>query len=361
MKRDALHWNRPRPTKPSSRRLPKLLLAALLVGLLAACGDSSPTAYTPPTLVPLQTAPPANPSPTPRPSPTTTPLPTRPPATATATPTLTVTPIPPPTETPIPGPTLTPMPTPTSVYTDMLGRVETGTFPSQILGRENPYRIYLPPGYDACERAFPVLYLLHGYPFDESHWDRLGIDEAADAGIRSDAYPPFIIVLPNGDPAPEGIYVNTSGGDYSVEGLVVNELIPFIDQQYCTWAAPEGRAIGGISRGGVWSLEIAFRRPDLLGAVGAHSAAISLNYPHPAYDPFNLLEEPAVASLRIWLDAGDEDWARTGTGWLHDALDQQGIPHQYVIGQGAHVDGYWSSMLPTYLAFYTAAWPRDAQ
>jgi enterochelin esterase-like enzyme len=200
--------------------------------------------------------------------------------------------------------------------------------------------------------------LLHGHPFDEEHWVRLGVDEVADDGIRSDAYPPLIIVMPDGDSSEGGIYVNTSGGERSIEGLVVDELMPHIDATYQTRTDREARAIGGISRGGVWSLEIAFRHPDLFGAVGAHSPALSVNYPHPLYDPYSLAAEPGVKELRIYLDAGDVDWARTGTRRLHETLEEEGVAHEYVLGEGSHVDEYWSKMLPAYLAFYTAPWPH---
>jgi enterochelin esterase-like enzyme len=182
------------------------------------------------------------------------------------------------------------------------------------------------------------------------------VDEVAEAGICSGAYPPFIIVMPNCDPAPEGIFVRTSGGDHSVEGLIANELIPHIDRLYRTWGTREGRAIGGISRGGVWSLEIAFRRPNLFATVGAHSPALTVNYPLPAYDPFNLIAQPEVSSLRIWLDAGNTDWAWVGADRMHKALMERGIPHEYAVGEGSHTDDYWSRMIPNYLAFYTAAW-----
>jgi enterochelin esterase-like enzyme len=299
----------------SPQKLWFLLLA------LAACTSPTP-AYDPPAPVPLQTA-----------TPTVTPLP----------------------------PTPTSSPTPTPICAGEGGRVETGTYVSQILGREMPYRIYLPPCYGVEDSVYPTLYLLHGYPFNESHWDRLGVDEAVDEGIRAGIYSPFLVVMPNCDPSPEGIFVNTSGGDFSVEGLVVNELIPHVDQTYRTWAEREGRAIGGISRGGVWSLEIGFRRSNLFAAVGAHSAALVVNYPLPAYDPFNLAADPAVGTLRIWLDAGDVDWARGGVEELHRTLEGLGVVHEYVVGEGPHEDEYWSRMLPIYMAFYTAGWAEGGE
>jgi enterochelin esterase-like enzyme len=216
------------------------------------------------------------------------------------------------------------------------------------------YRVYLPGCYEVFEGPYPTLYLIHGYPFDDSHWDRLGADETAAMGIRSGVYVPFLIVMPECDT--EGMFRDTSGGDYSVEGLIVNELVPHIDGTYRTWAAREGRAIGGISRGGVWSLEIGFRHPSTFSVVGAHSPALAVNYPHPLYDPLILATEPQVQDLRIYLDAGDVDWARYGTEELHQVLAEHGVAHEYVIGEGDHVDEYWSRMLPLYLAFYSADW-----
>ncbi|MGD1996246.1 MAG: alpha/beta hydrolase-fold protein, partial [Anaerolineae bacterium] len=255
------------------KRVQCLVWGVLLSALLIGCGGPNTSTYAPPTLAPLLTA-----------TPTVTPTPTA-------------------------RPTPTPTGGPTPACADSPGRVETESYYSHVLEREMTYRIYLPPCYDTDDGPYPVLYLLHGYPYNESHWDWLGADETADEGIHSGIYPPLIIVMPNGDP--EGLFINTSGGDRSVEGLILNDVIPHIDGAYRTWAAREGRAVGGISRGGVWSLEIGFRNPDLFSVVGAHSAALSVNHPHPLYDPFNLAVEPDVQTLRIYLDAGDEDWART--------------------------------------------------
>ena len=270
--------------------------------------------------------------------------------TFTPTPTLTLTP----TLTPTPTPTPTPTSTPTPACAVGTGRMEQHTYLSQTTGDEQSYRIYLPPCYDQTDRRYPVLYLLHGWPYDEAHWDSLGADEAADAGIGAGTLLPFIIVLPG---ATEGLYVNTCGGERSFEGQVVNDLMSHVDSTYRTWAEREGRAIGGVSRGGVWALEIGFRHSELFAAVGAHSPALSVNMAPPAYDPFYLLGEPGVAALRIYLDAGDADWAQKSTQALHEALEAQGIAHEYVVHAGSHENGLWAANVAQYLAFYTAGWP----
>jgi enterochelin esterase-like enzyme len=262
-----------------------------------------------------------------------------------------------------PTPTLTPTitPSPTPACTDTIGRVELHTYPSQTTGNEEGYRIYLPPCYDYADQVgvgqadhrYPVLYLLHGWPYDDAHWDSLGADEAANVGIQANVLPPFIIVMPKGN---ETQYVGTSGGDRSFEGQVVNDLIPHVDATYRTWAEREGRAIGGISRGGVWSLEIGFMHSGLFAAVGAHSPALSVNLASRAYDPFYLLSGPSVNMLRIYLDAGETDWAKEGTQALHEALDTQGIAHEFVVHPGGHTGGLWEANMVEYIAFYAAEW-----
>ncbi len=279
------------------------------------------------------------------------------PPTATPRPSPTVTP----TATPTPAPTATPTPTPTPfVCTERRGQDVEGTFHSEAMDEDIRYIIHLPPCYEAYpDRAFPVLYLLHGWPMDETHWFSLGITRIADEWVSEGLCGPFIIVLP-GVVNPNGLYVHSSGGDASFEGMIVHEMVPFVDLHYRAWRDPQGRAIGGISRGGVWALEIGLRNPDLFGIVGGHSAALALNQPLPQYDPF-LLAETAPADQRLYLDAGDADWARAATIRFRDHLEALGRDVTYQVHQGAHLDETWQMALPDYLRFYTATWPRRAE
>jgi enterochelin esterase-like enzyme len=232
-----------------------------------------------------------------------------------------------------------------------------GTFFSDQLKKDQRYRIYLPPCYNhktQRDKRYPVVYVFHGSHSDDAHWDEiLGVGQVADAGIQGSTLPPMLIVMLACDP---NLYLRTSGGDESLENLVVKEFIPFIDQTYRTDARRETRAIGGISRGGVWSLEIGFRHPDLFYAVGAHSAALNVNLAGPAYDPIYLAADPAVKSLRIYLDAGSTDYTRPGIERLVQALTRAGVMHTYAIYEGDHSDPYWKARLPEYLAFYVQGW-----
>jgi enterochelin esterase-like enzyme len=324
-----------------------LALALLSATILVACTEATPapttvstttipTVFTPPA-TPTPTAIPATLTPTPTPMPTFTPTPTPPPPTPTS-------------------------PTPTPTCTETQGRIEVGTFFSTVIGQEQPYRVYLPPCYDSLadsghrfdDGRYPVLYMLHGYPFDDSHWDEIGIDEAADAGIVSGALPSFVIAMPGADN--EGTYTNTSGGPGSFEAVLMDEFIPFIEATYRVADRAGGRAIGGMSRGGVWSLEIAFRNPDRFAVVGGHSVALNMNRAPPVYDPLYLAADPAIRSLRIYLDVGEDDWTLPAMEELHAALTAAGVTHDYYVYPGRHDDSYWSAHVGEYLVFYTADW-----
>jgi enterochelin esterase-like enzyme len=218
------------------------------------------------------------------------------------------------------------------------------------------FLVHLPPCYDQYPgKAFPTLYLFHGWPLDEWHWIDLGIADWADDWVSRGLVGPFIIVLPG--VSQNGRYVNSSGGDGSFEGFVANELVPHIDATYRTVLDPSGRAVGGISRGGVWALEIALRHQDLFASVGGHSPALAVNNPLPQYDPFVLIQED-ISGLRFYLDAGDVDWTRASVIRFRDRLQELGADVTYQVHKGNHVDELWSSGVPDYIAFYGAAWPR---
>lgn len=228
-----------------------------------------------------------------------------------------------------------------------------------MYGEKINYLVHLPPCYEYyADRAYPVLYMFHGWPMDEQHWVALGLLDIADTWISQNLVGPFIIVLP-GVENPDGMYVNSSGGAQSFEGMIVDELLPRVDGMYRTIREPWARAVGGISRGGVWSLEIGLRNPELFAIVGGHSPALSLNRPYPAYDPYALGRDGAQGQ-RIYLTGGDADWARSGAISLRDLLLESGADVTYQIHAGGHVDELWSLGLADYVTFYTASWPQKA-
>lgn len=266
-------------------------------------------------------------------------------------------PTPPATYTPAPSATSEPTPTPMAVC-DTPGEMVERRYPSAVDGPERTYRLYLPPCYGQDGRAYPTLIMLHGLGLDQDQdtWDDLGLDEAANEAILSEALAPFIIVMPAGGWAAE----HTSGGPGSFETVVIDALMPHVAAETCAWDDPAGWAVGGLSRGGYWALEIAFRHPEKFASVGGHSAALLDIGAGPELNPqYTALSRP-LGDLRVYLDVGEADAAMLpNLTRLHEDMVAAGIAHEWHLNAGAHNADYWSGQVADYLAWYGEAWPRD--
>jgi enterochelin esterase-like enzyme len=197
--------------------------------------------------------------------------------------------------------------------------------------------------------------MLAGNTYTDAIWDQLGLDEAAEAGIQSGQLPPFIIVMPySGETARY-----TSGGPGSYETVILEELTRYIEATYCASPDPALRALGGLSRGGYWALEIAFRHPQAFASVGGHSAALIDEYAKPDINPQYTALSQNLGNLRIYLDIGSEDWLRTNTLQLHADMEAAGIPHTWVLNEGLHEEAYWEQHLDEYLVWYSQPWPKN--
>ncbi len=250
-------------------------------------------------------------------------------------------------------PSATPEPSPTPCVAP--GTMVQGVFENSYAPPLS-YRVYLPPCYGEDAQTYPVLYMLPGNIYTDSIWDDLGLDEAAEQAIRGGHFPPFLIVMVAGGYLAD----NTSGGPGSYEDLFLEEFVPFIEAQYCAWPASEGRAIGGMSRGGYWALEIAFRHPEQFASVGGHSAALLDNYGGQAINPEDTGLTNELGDLRVYLDIGENDWVISNVQRLHERMEAAGIAHEWVLQEGRHEEAYWAAHVNDYLTFYAAAWPEEA-
>jgi enterochelin esterase-like enzyme len=246
------------------------------------------------------------------------------------------------------------------------GTIVTETIDSNVTVLPITVHIYLPPCYNAQEYEYPALYLIHGTEFEQGGFIENGLPRLAELQMGVGTLPPFIIVMPGADmrAGDASKYSWTNWGDGSYSDFFVNELVPFVDSKYSTWKHKEGRAIGGISRGGYWSVEIGFSHPELFSAVGGHSPSTGtmlVNMPAG----FTMIQTAKsiedLRTLRIWLDAGGDDWARVDAKNLAAELDENNVSYSLSIGQGIHEDAYWISRFTDYLNFYAQDWPRMAR
>jgi S-formylglutathione hydrolase FrmB len=203
--------------------------------------------------------------------------------------------------------------------------------------------------------------MLHGGGGDKDEWAAYGLVNDADQAIISKDIAPLIIVMPQGD---LGYWVNWPDGGPRWGDYVVEDLRRQIDSTYRTLPDAAHRAIGGLSMGGAGALQLAFTHPDLFGVVGAHSPALHVDdgsfstiYGTGAdfaqREPIDLaVTAPDIDTLKIWVDAGEEDpWLERDT-LLQQNLAERGIAHNWSVLPGGHEGDYWIQNLPAYLRFY---------
>lgn len=159
-------------------------------------------------------------------------------------------------------------------------------------------QIYTPPGYKKNgAQQYPVVYLLHGFPFSEksfidmSVWDewitpyfwtqeypdfpeegfRLWVDNL----ITDGSIEPMIIVMPDASTEPYGFsfYTNSMlNGNF--EDFIVNDLVNYMDKNYNTIPDASGRAVIGHSQGGYAAFKFGMLHPDIFGTVASHSGLL---------------------------------------------------------------------------------------
>jgi len=312
-----------------------LFLALLLAALLAACEPMAVQMATPQVIVVT-----AIPSSTPPP---------------TLTPTLT------PTVTPTPTPANTRTPTPMPCMSEGGFVDEIRQNRSEVADGENlRYNVYLPPCYGQSQRRFPVVYLLHGATYTETQWPQIGTIDALERAMRVGSVGPMILVMPFLGNI--GIQ-NTFPPNDSYETVLLEELVPTIDRDFCTLRNPAHRAVGGISRGGFWALSVGLRHPDVFGAVGGHSAEVDIPNVPVNNNPLDLARNAATLDdvpLRIYVDNGADDPAGVDLRAFSNRLTSREIPHTYsIFPEGAHNNAYWSSHVGEYLEFYGGPWETD--
>ena len=210
------------------------------------------------------------------------------------------------------------------------------------------FLIYLPPCYnEKTDQHYPVLYLLHGQTYTDDQWLRLGAVDVIDDLILSGESIPFIIVFP------DDRYWNLPAGPGFGQRLV-DHLIPYIDLTYQTITDRNHRAIGGMSRGAGWALQVSLTRWDLFGTIGLHSLAVLQK--DASRIPKWLADIPPSSRPRVFMDIGDNDPELTMAQLVEAQFSEYGLSHEWHLYSGAHTEEYWSAHVEEYLQWYAAQW-----
>lgn len=130
--------------------------------------------------------------------------------------------------------------------------------------------VYLPDGYAAGSKRFPVVYYLSGFfEDDRAPYANSGAQALFDRAIARGVIGGVIVVTADfTTPAGGSWYVNSPAtGNW--DDFMVRELVPWIDARYRTIARSDSRGVAGDRMGGHGAIRFGMRHPDIFGAVYA--------------------------------------------------------------------------------------------
>ena len=241
-------------------------------------------------------------------------------------------------------------------------------FESALVDDKHDFLVYVPPTYAMeRERLFPVLFMQDGQnlfdpetSFIKGNYWRLG--ETADELILRGEIEPLVIV---------GIY-NTGehrvneytpvkdrrlgGGNANAYGrMLVEELSPFVAQNYRISCAGASCGVGGSSLGGLVSMYLGLRYPEIFGKLAILSPSV---WWHARAILKTVSRLRRNTGQRIWLDVGTNEGVRAlpDVRLLKEALErkgwQEGVTLGYMEAEGAdHSERAWAQRVAPMLKF----------
>ncbi len=248
-------------------------------------------------------------------------------------------------------------------------------FHSNILNNDRDVVVYLPPGYEAHkEKHYPVFYLHDGQNlFDGAtsfipgqEWR---VDETAQSLITAGKVEPLIIVgIYNTGKDRIDEYTPSVDAKYKIGGkadlygrLLVEELKPFIDKNYRTLNDARHTGLGGSSLGGLVSLYLGLKYPEVFGCLAIVSPSVWWGNNFIVEYVETAKKRPP---LRIWLDIGTSEGGNAeearksleGCRLLKVTLVRKGwVPEKdlkYVEAQGSeHNERAWAARFESILQF----------
>lgn len=243
---------------------------------------------------------------------------------------------------------------------------------SEILGCTKKYCIYLPQEYADENRTFPVLYLLHGLTDTHTAWrDRGNVNEIATEIFQSGQAQEMIIVMPDAGTTYDG-YFNSE--EWRYEDFFFQEFIPYIESTYRIILDKQHRAIAGLSMGGGGTTWYAINHSEMFSSAYAMSALMGLvdgtwitHTPDARRRVFmesavannnitaveNATQEQCakIASVRWFIDVGDDDFLFDNNMEFVKAMRSKRIPYQLRVREGGHTWQYWQQALRIALPF----------
>ncbi len=137
--------------------------------------------------------------------------------------------------------------------------------------------------------------------------------------------------------------------------FLLGEILPAVNKMQRLTSSPDGRAICGMSSGGICSWTVAWERPDAFGKVLSHVGSFANIRGGHVYP--SLVRSTPRKPIRVFLQAGSND---IDVGWGHwplanlkmaAALNFAGYDYRLDYGDGEHNGQHGGAILPESLTW----------
>lgn len=221
-------------------------------------------------------------------------------------------------------------------------------------GTQRDYWLYVPAQYDPAQPACLMVFQDGAKYLAEAN-----VPIVFDNLIHQRAMPVTIGLFVNpGDTGPGNpIYGGNDNRSIEYDALgdryarfLIEELLPAITQRYPIIADPAGRAICGISSGGICAFTVAWERPDAFRKVVSHCGSFTNIRGGQIYP--SLIRMTPTKPLRVFLQTGVRDLDIVPGSWpianqdLAAALAYRNYDYQFVCGEGGHTLKHGAAIFP---------------
>lgn len=160
------------------------------------------------------------------------------------------------------------------------GKITSPALEGNLIGdpATRTYFVYLPPSYkisETGEKHYPCIYVLHGFAGNEESL-LVQVSDSMNIMIKSRRIEEMIAIFVDGGNKFGGSQYRSSVviGDY--EGYIARDLVNHIDVNYRTIADRKSRGITGFSMGGIGSMHLALKFPEVFSVVVAQAGVYDM-------------------------------------------------------------------------------------
>jgi enterochelin esterase family protein len=238
------------------------------------------------------------------------------------------------------------------------GKVTKHTWTSQVFpGTVRDYWVYVPAQYDAKKPACVMVFQDGGNYVNDKGQFRTTV--VFDNLIHKKEMPVTvgIFINPGTVPAANPNARPRSNRSFEYDTLsdqyarfLEKEILPEVGKHYALRQDAAGRAIGGISSGGICAFTVAWERPNLFSKVLSHVGSFTNIRGGDVYP--GRIRKTERKPIRVFLQDGENDLDNLHGSWplankqMAAALKFAKYDYQFVMGDGGHNGKHGGAILP---------------